>query len=153
MPPVSRILYSLIVALALPLAFARLLWRSAAEPAYRRGWAQRLGLATAAAPSGCIWLHAVSVGEVNAAIPLIEGLLQAHPDTPLLVTTTTPTGARQVRARLGTRVHHCYLPYDMPAPARDFCGATSRASASSWKPKSGPTSMRHAPYLRCRSYW
>lgn len=67
-----------------------------------------------------MWLHAVSVGEVNAAVPLIAALQEAHPALPVLVTTTTPTGSQQLQSRLGHRVEHCYLPYDLPGAVRRF---------------------------------
>lgn len=101
------------------MAFGRLLWRSRHTPAYRHRWAQRLGFSPPGA-AGCVWLHAVSVGEVNAALPLIAALRQTHPDLPLLVTTTTPTGSEHLRSRLGNSVAHCYLPYDLPGAVRRF---------------------------------
>lgn len=107
------------VRLGLPLAFARLLWRSRREPAYRRRWGERLGLPRNLPPGG-LWLHAVSVGEVNAALPLIEALLVHHPQLPLTVTTITPTGSAQLRRHLGHRVAHCYLPYDAPGAVCRF---------------------------------
>lgn len=107
------------VRLGLPLAFARLLWRSRREPAYRRRWHERLGLPRHLPPGG-VWLHAVSVGEVNAALPLIEALLRHHPHLPLTVTTITPTGSAQLRRHLGQRVAHCYLPYDAPGAVCRF---------------------------------
>lgn len=114
-----RFVYSCLVVLALPAAFARLLGRSIRQPDYRRHWAQRLGFAPCAR-EGSVWLHAVSVGEVNAAVPLVDALLGACPGLPVLVTTTTPTGARQVRLRLGARVQHSYLPYDVPGACARF---------------------------------
>jgi 3-deoxy-D-manno-octulosonic-acid transferase len=62
----------------------------------------------------------VSVGEVNAAIPLVNALRAAHPQRPLLVTTTTPTGSARVRALWGDSVLHVYLPYDLPGAVRNF---------------------------------
>lgn len=116
-----RRLYSCLLGASLPLAFGRLLWRSRHTPTYRRRWAERLGFAAAAAPGG-VWLHAVSVGEVNAALPLIVALQEARPDLPLLVTTTTPTGSAHLRSRLGDSVAHCYLPYDLPGAVQRFLG-------------------------------
>jgi 3-deoxy-D-manno-octulosonic-acid transferase len=116
---VHRFVYSCLMALALPFTFARLLGRSIRQPDYRRHWAQRLGFAPGA-PAGSVWLHAVSVGEVNAAVPLVDALLGAYPGLPVLVTTTTPTGAQQVRLRLGDRVQHSYLPYDVPGACARF---------------------------------
>jgi len=114
-----RQIYSCLLRASLPLAFGRLLWRSRLTPAYRRRWGQRLGFGPPA-PAGCVWLHAVSVGEVNAALPLIDALQRAHPDLPLLVTTTTPTGSDYLLSRLGQRVAHCYLPYDLPGAVQRF---------------------------------
>ncbi|WP_440941129.1 lipid IV(A) 3-deoxy-D-manno-octulosonic acid transferase [Immundisolibacter sp.] len=103
----------------LPIAFGRLLWRSRREAAYRRRWHERLGLPRGL-PTGGVWLHAVSVGEVNAAAPLIEALLARYPQLPLTVTTITPTGSAQLRRRFDRRVTHCYLPYDTPGAVRRF---------------------------------
>ena len=58
-------------------------------------------------------MHAVSVGEVNAAAPMIHALLREHPGRRLLVTTITPTGSDRVKALWGERVAHVYLPYDL----------------------------------------
>lgn len=109
----ARFLYTLVFALALPLIVLRLLWRSRVHRGYRRNLLQRFGLVEAVAPGG-IWLHAVSVGETIAAIPLIEQLLQRYPDRRITVTSTTPTGADRVRAAFGERVHQVYAPYDLP---------------------------------------
>ena len=62
----------------------------------------------------CIWIHAVSVGEVQAATPLINDLLRRFPDQQLLVTTVTLTGAERVRALFGDSVIHSYIPFEFP---------------------------------------
>ena len=108
-----RNLYSALLYLATPLVLARLLLRSRQTPAYRRRWAERFALIPPASGRP-IWIHAVSVGEAVAAIPLIERLLREHPGIPIVITTTTPTGSERVRALLGERVRHCYAPYDLP---------------------------------------
>lgn len=109
----ARFLYTLAFALLLPLIVLRLLLRSRRHRGYRARMAQRFGFVEAVAPGG-IWLHAVSVGETIAAIPLIEQLLQRYPDKRITVTSTTPTGADRVRAAFGERVHQVYAPYDLP---------------------------------------
>jgi 3-deoxy-D-manno-octulosonic-acid transferase len=63
------------------------------------------------------WIHAVSVGEVEAAVPLIRAL-QARER--VLLTTTTPTGSARVRALFGNSLTHVYLPYDLPDVVRRF---------------------------------
>jgi 3-deoxy-D-manno-octulosonic-acid transferase len=119
---IHRHLYSSLLRVGLPLAFGRLLWRSRRQPAYRQRWGERLGFGPGGR-QGAVWLHAVSVGEVNAALPLIEALQRAYPALPLLVTTTTPTGSQYLQSRLGGRVEHCYLPYDLPGAVRRFLDA------------------------------
>ncbi|MBL8259150.1 MAG: lipid IV(A) 3-deoxy-D-manno-octulosonic acid transferase [Candidatus Competibacteraceae bacterium] len=113
-------LYTGLLYLALPLALARLHWRGRRDSDHRRRWRERLGFIPSLPPSGCLWVHAVSVGEARAALPLIRALRARYPETPLLVTTTTLTGSRQVQAALGDRVRHVYAPYDLPGAARRF---------------------------------
>jgi 3-deoxy-D-manno-octulosonic-acid transferase len=78
---------------------------------------ERLGRFSAGPPpSPCGWVHAVSVGETVAAVPLIEGLRRRFPDLPLTITTVTETGARIARDRLGGIATHRYFPLDLPRP-------------------------------------
>lgn len=100
--------------LLLPFIFCRLWWRSLKVPAYRQRWAERLGLlgTTTYAQHGVL-IHAVSVGEVVAAIPLVTALRTKFPNLAVTVTTTTPTGSQRVRQSLGDKVAHVYLPYDL----------------------------------------
>ncbi len=65
-------------------------------------------------------MHAVSVGEVNAALPLVQALRRGRPDLRLLVTTITPTGSERVRALWKDEVEHVYLPYDLPGAVGRF---------------------------------
>lgn len=115
-----RLLYSGLFYLAVPFILARLSWRSIKAPAYRQRWAERFGLYAVPEDSGGIWFHAVSVGEAEAAFPLIRLLAERHPASPVLVTTTTPTGSARVRAVLGDSVQHVYLPYDLPGSVERF---------------------------------
>lgn len=68
----------------------------------------------------CIWVHAVSVGEVQAAAPLIRALVKRFPERELLITTVTPTGAARVRSLFGDTVHHCYIPFEFPHAVSAF---------------------------------
>lgn len=117
----ARGLYSLGWYAGAPLAAAYLLWRSVRQPAYRRGWSNRFGLAYPARRAGpLVWIHAVSVGETMAARPLVEGLLAARPDHRVLLTHMTPTGIETGERLFGDRVDRCLLPYDMPHAVAAF---------------------------------
>jgi 3-deoxy-D-manno-octulosonic-acid transferase len=115
-----RALYSLVIRLALPLSLYYLIWRGLRQSEYFDRWSERFALYRSEPIADCLWLHAVSVGEVNAAIALVNALRAAHPGRPLLVTTTTPTGSARVRALWGDSVLHVYLPYDLPGAVRHF---------------------------------
>ena len=121
-----RHLYTLLYYLILPGVLVRLWWRGRKEPAYRERWAERFGFIDAV-PAGCLWIHAVSLGETRAAVPLIRALQERYPGRPVLVTTMTPTGSRQVRDSFGNRVFHVYLPYDLPAAVQRFLQRTRPA--------------------------
>ena len=76
-----------------------------------------------------IWIHAVSLGEVQASVPLIQALARRFPDREILVTTVTPTGAERVRARFGDSVHHAYLPFEFPHAVNRFFRSTNPDAA------------------------
>ena len=112
-------LYTAFLSLASPVLLARLMRRATASHVPRARWREWWG-AGAPLQSGSIWLHAASVGEVEAALPLARALLERHPGRPLLLTTTTPEGAMRVESVLGSSVHHRFLPLDLPGPVRRF---------------------------------
>jgi len=120
---VTLTLYTLLLRLLLPLALVRLLWRSLRAPAYRRRIGERLVLRGSAAGPADVWVHAVSVGEVQAAAPLIRHLLTRDPPQRILVTTTTPTGAARVADLFGQTVTHRYTPFDLPGMVGRFLDA------------------------------
>ncbi|NEV60628.1 lipid IV(A) 3-deoxy-D-manno-octulosonic acid transferase [Thiorhodococcus minor] len=111
--------YSILLRLLLPMALLRLYARSLKAPAYRRRIGERLASGDAA-PRADLWIHAVSVGEVQAAELLIRRLRGRDPALRVLVTTTTPTGAARVQDLLGDAVAHRYTPYDLPGVMRRF---------------------------------
>jgi 3-deoxy-D-manno-octulosonic-acid transferase len=73
---------------------------------------------SAAENHGAIWIHAVSVGEVLAAQPLIDGLKRRYPSAVTFVSTTTETGQRLARERLQTAEGVFYFPLDWVVPVR-----------------------------------
>ncbi|HLB57456.1 MAG TPA: glycosyltransferase N-terminal domain-containing protein, partial [Gammaproteobacteria bacterium] len=108
-----RYLYTVLFYLMLPFLFIRLAWRARQNAAYLKNWGERLGFCPMQLKK-CIWIHAVSVGEVVVAIPLIKALQVSYPGIPLLVTNMTPTGAARVKAAFGETVLQAYIPYDVP---------------------------------------
>jgi 3-deoxy-D-manno-octulosonic-acid transferase len=115
-----RLLYNVLLHLLTPLVLLRLLWKSRLQPEYRRRIGERFGVVAPAADGVAVWVHAVSVGESLAALPLIEALIRQHGAGRVWVTTTTPTGSERVSAALGGRVRHSYAPYDLPGSVARF---------------------------------
>jgi 3-deoxy-D-manno-octulosonic-acid transferase len=105
-------LYSLFLPLLIPVVILHLLIRGLKNHDYFRRWGERFGFNKIKTDSPVIWVHAVSVGEARAAVPMINELF-SHYDSPVLVTTMTPTGSSEVVRQLGNRVLHCYVPYDL----------------------------------------
>ncbi|WP_295362280.1 3-deoxy-D-manno-octulosonic acid transferase, partial [Arenimonas sp.] len=123
-------LYGLVLRLAFPVTLYHLIWRGLRQREYLRRWSERYGwLEGQLDLHDTLWVHAVSVGEVIAARPLVDGLLARHPERPVLVTTITPTGSERVRALWGERVHHVYVPYDLRSIVRRFLDRSRPALA------------------------
>lgn len=112
--------YHALLYLAAPVVLARLVLRGRRSPEYLKRWGERFGRVPDGAGPADVWLHAVSVGEARAALPLINALRKPPYHLRLLVTTTTPTGSAQVQDALGGEVGHCYAPYDLPWVVRRF---------------------------------
>ena len=116
-----RILYSLILYLSVPLVLLKLLLRGLRNPGYLKRIPERFGcISKPACALPVIWIHAVSVGEVRAAVALVNRLHRTYPRYQVLMTTITPTGAQQVRQLFAGEVAHRYLPYDLPHGVRVF---------------------------------
>jgi len=88
------------------------------------------------------WVHAVSVGEAIAAAPLVEGLHQAYPSLPLVVTTVTPTGARVVTERFAGLASHRYFPLDFPGAVRRTLAAIDPAFFICMETELWPNALR-----------
>ncbi|MBS0380249.1 MAG: lipid IV(A) 3-deoxy-D-manno-octulosonic acid transferase [Proteobacteria bacterium] len=116
-----RLLYLLSLALAVPAVCIMLLWRSLSDRRYRENFGERFGFGPPQVPGG-VWLHAVSVGEVQACAPLVTALRRRHPQLPLTVTTFTPTGAARARALFGDIAQVRFIPFDLPGAVHRFLG-------------------------------
>lgn len=114
-----RSLYTILFYLALPFVLLRLLWRSRKNIAYRKRWAERFGYCPFTLAQ-CLWVHAASVGETVAAIPLIQALQKQYPELPIVVTNMTITGGVRVKAAFGDSVKQVYVPYDIPQALNRF---------------------------------
>lgn len=96
------------------LAFSHIvIYRMLRHRRYRRGWAQRFGKITRKHPQKkCIWLHAVSVGEVNAAKTLLTELENRFSDFEIIISTTTDTGFARAQALFGSKWTVFHFPFD-----------------------------------------
>ena len=115
-----RGLYSAVLYVLVPVTVYHLIWRGFRQSEYFQRWNERYAAYRDAPHAATVWVHAVSVGEVNAAAPLVNALLGTRPDLRLLVTTITPTGSARVRALWSDRVEHVYLPYDLSGAVKRF---------------------------------
>ncbi len=117
-------LYRIALYIAFPVVLVRLIIRFSRNRQYINRLPQRFGFRLQSGnSSNCdnrIWIHAVSVGEVNAAIPLINALQKDYPDQQITITTMTPTGSDRVIKNFSHTVDHCYLPYDYPGAVKRF---------------------------------
>jgi len=117
---ILRIFYIVITYLLIPVVFLHLIWKGLGNRDYWKRIGERFGFYELPPLKDVIWVHAVSVGEVQAAASLIRALLRDYPYNRVLVTTTTPTGSDRVRALFGDDVVHCYTPQDVGWSVRSF---------------------------------
>jgi 3-deoxy-D-manno-octulosonic-acid transferase len=122
--------YSLALAIALVLSAPWFLWKGRGTGKYVSTFQERMGrLRSPLDPAGrpSIWIHAVSVGEVLAARPLLRPLGEAFPALALLVSTTTITGNAVAHKSLGQTAGIFFAPFDLPGPVgRAFEAARPR---------------------------
>ena len=116
-----RLVYTAALYCAAPFLIGRLLWRGWRNSAYWGRIGERFGLgARIGSQRGCVWVHAVSVGEVQAAVPIVKALKGRYPEETIVVTSTTPTGAARVSKAFGGGVVHRYFPFDFPGAVARF---------------------------------
>ncbi|HVP52530.1 MAG TPA: 3-deoxy-D-manno-octulosonic acid transferase [Terriglobales bacterium] len=115
------LLYSVLLGLAVVLAAPWWLVRMLTQGKYRAGLGERLGRVPARLDpaQGCIWVHAVSVGEVLAVSGLVAGLRARFPDRRVLISTTTDTGQKLARERFG-KDNVFYYPADFAFAIRPY---------------------------------
>jgi len=104
----------------MPFVYLKLLWRGYRAPEYRSRKRERLGLFKAPSLRKSIWIHAVSVGEVLAAEPIVREIKKRYPERDIVLTSMTPTSSEQIKKRFGSEVFHVYAPYDLPFMVRSF---------------------------------
>lgn len=112
--------YTLLLWLGLPLILSRLWWRARREPGYAKGVSERFGRYGPKPDRPVIWVHAVSVGEVRASVPLVNALRAEYPEHSVLVTCMTAAGRETIKQAFGANVLAAFLPYDFPFAVRLF---------------------------------
>lgn len=118
-----RIIYTLLLALAAPFLLLGLYRAKDNKPKVGKRWVEHFGRPPALKGNNPIWVHAVSVGEVIAAKPVIEALKKRYPGVAILLTTTTATGADIASKIEG--VEHRYMPIDFGFAVRGFLRITN----------------------------
>lgn len=116
-----RYVYTFLLCLAAPFLLLGLYKKKSGKPAFASRWKEHFGRTPPlknqfTAP---IWVHTVSVGETIAATPFIKQLKEKYPDTPIVITTTTSTGAEQAE-KLSDIAEHRYMPLDLPFAIKGF---------------------------------
>jgi 3-deoxy-D-manno-octulosonic-acid transferase len=114
-----RFLYIVIAYLLAPVVIGAFAARGFRDRSQWQGFSQRFGFG-ARVRARSIWVHAVSVGEVQASAPLVNALLARFPDVPLVLTTVTPTGRARAQALFKDRVDVRYVPIDLPGSVQRF---------------------------------
>ncbi|MEZ8204503.1 lipid IV(A) 3-deoxy-D-manno-octulosonic acid transferase [Vibrio splendidus] len=120
-----RLFYTLLLALVAPLLLFGLYKSKPNKPKFGRRWKEHFGITPRLKSNQRpIWIHAVSVGESIAAVPLIKELKKQNPDQTIVVTTTTSTGAEQIE-KLGELIEHRYMPIDFSFAVKGFLKAVN----------------------------
>jgi len=115
----NRFVYTVLIILSLPFALLRILLRDAKNSNWIRKLKNQLGFVPKI-PGKVIWLHCVSVGEFNAAKPLIDMIFINFPLHQIVISTTTITGSEAVEKYYKSQVIHCFFPFDVPFIVSSF---------------------------------
>lgn len=115
-----RLFYLALSYLLAPFVVFILLWKGLTNRAYFERVEERFGFGRSRTDRPSIWIHAVSVGEVVSATPMVHEFRAKYPELPVVMTTVTPTGGERVAALFGDQVIHSYIPYDTPGAVSRF---------------------------------
>ena len=119
MGSVQYFFYRTAILVLKPIIVLRYWIKAKRQAAYSDRMSQRFGVLSPKLQGGSIWIHAVSVGEANAAAPLVDRLL-ADGAGPVLMTCVTPTGSMVIQNRFGERIQHVYAPVDIHTTVQKF---------------------------------
>jgi len=116
-PGPVRLLYNFLFAIFLSLSGPYYFWKLWRRGNWREGLGERLGRYTtrtkhALTNRQVVWLHAVSVGEVNICTQLIDAMEKRLPNLKIVVSTTTTTGMAELKRKLPSHIEKIYYPID-----------------------------------------
>ena len=106
------LIYNIVLILGFPVIIGLLLTKKRCQ----RGILPRLGRVPAELQSlsrRVVWVHAASLGEVTAVVPLVKAMKEENPLQEIIVSTVTETGREMVLNQLQGIARHCYAPIDM----------------------------------------
>lgn len=115
----NRFIYTLLLYVSIEIAVLKIITKERKKPLWKTKLKNQLGFVTKTTGK-VIWIHCVSVGEFNAAKPLIDQLFKDFLDHKLVITTTTITGAEAVKRHYQERVIHHFFPFDEPLILESF---------------------------------
>ena len=112
--------YRILTALLVPVAIPFLMVRDRFAGKRRPPWSERLVRSAPRVAPGGLWIHAVSVGEVEVARRILRELPEDGERLPVTLTATTATGLALARQTLGERVTVAASPLDLVGPVKRF---------------------------------
>ncbi|WAJ69683.1 lipid IV(A) 3-deoxy-D-manno-octulosonic acid transferase [Catenovulum adriaticum] len=116
----THFIYNQLMRILLPLMLLRLKRKSRKQAEYGFRWDERLAKKTLKVEAHGVLFHLASLGETIAATPVIKAFIKRHPNVPITITSTTPTGSEQIQKTFRHNVTHCYMPFDLPIIQRRF---------------------------------
>lgn len=113
------LIYNILLLVASPILVTMMICAALRNKKYRLGLSQKLGFVPSAVRERLgserpVWIHAVSVGEVMATIPLLEELKKRYPRQKVVLSTVTATGNHMAELKAGKADAVIYFPFDYP---------------------------------------